>query len=684
MLRLAALLALLVTGFARAELPVARLDTIFPPGGKAGSVVEATITGNDLDGADTLCFSAPGITAALKSDKHFDVTISSEVRPGIYDVRVAGALGVSNPRCFVVGDLPEVVAKAPHDKLESAIEFPLGTTVNGATTAAAADYFRFAAKRGDRVLVICSAADIDSRLIPEVALLDTAGLELATSRKPGLLDFTAPADATYLVRLHDLTFAGGADHFYRLAVTTGPYLDFILPVAVQAGTKAHLTVFGRNLSETPCQADVLGSDGKPLQKLETDIDIPSTADHGADGLSMPAAAIVEGFSYRLSTPRGASNPLFISFAAAPVTCEAKPSQDPAQPQQVTPPCDITGQFCPANHADTYAFTAKKGEVLWLEAFSHRLGLPTNPFLLVQRDAADLQEVYGSDANIGAQRFSTVTYDPAWRFEVKDDGLYRVRISDLFGNTRRDPDNVYRLSLRKESPDFGLVALVEPPPSKADDRSSTPRGALLRGGGALAIKVLAYRRDNFAGEIELSAEDLPPGVACCPTKILAGKNDGLLLLTATESAAHWVGVIRILGKAHIGDRDAVHEARSGTVSWSVPDYNNDPVPVRLARQFMLAVSGTETAPIGIEPAEDKVWEAAPGTKLEIPLEDHAARRIHGGPQIESSRRPGDRSIPGDQRRSKGRHGHGDHRSRRAEAPRWDAHHLLLRPHQRQIP
>ena len=45
-----------------AQLPVARLLTVFPPGGAAGSSVEVTITGSDLDEAAGLVFSDPRVT----------------------------------------------------------------------------------------------------------------------------------------------------------------------------------------------------------------------------------------------------------------------------------------------------------------------------------------------------------------------------------------------------------------------------------------------------------------------------------------------------------------------------------------------------------------------------------------------------------------------------------------------
>jgi hypothetical protein len=205
LLRLAASLVsaivLLGESFA-AELPVIRLDTVFPPGGKTGSEVEVAVTGADLDGANGLLFSHPGITAQPK-DKRFTIKVAPEVPPGIYDVRVAGLLGVSNPRAFVVGNLPEIATTKPHDKPDAAVELPLDSVFSGSATAAASDYFKFTAKQGQRLIFECAAAEIDSRLSPVLAVLDASGRELEISRGD-LLDFTAPADASYLLRLNDL------------------------------------------------------------------------------------------------------------------------------------------------------------------------------------------------------------------------------------------------------------------------------------------------------------------------------------------------------------------------------------------------------------------------------------------------------------------------------------------------
>src|SRR6266567_3411127 len=92
-----------------AQLPVARLLTVFPPGGKVGSQFEISLTGVDLDEANQLHFSHPGITAKLKVGEtnglpeanKFLVTIATNVTPGVYEARVVGRFGISNPRSFV-------------------------------------------------------------------------------------------------------------------------------------------------------------------------------------------------------------------------------------------------------------------------------------------------------------------------------------------------------------------------------------------------------------------------------------------------------------------------------------------------------------------------------------------------------------------------------------------------------
>jgi hypothetical protein len=95
----------------------------------------------------------------------FRVTISPGTPLGFHDVRVVNHWGVSNPRAFVVGDLPEVHEKEPNNLVRQAQRVPLNCTINGTVSASAdVDYYIFAGHKGQRVVLSCLASSIDSRL----------------------------------------------------------------------------------------------------------------------------------------------------------------------------------------------------------------------------------------------------------------------------------------------------------------------------------------------------------------------------------------------------------------------------------------------------------------------------------------------------------------------------------------
>src|SRR2546427_3732589 len=423
-----------------AQLPVARLFTVFPAGGKVGSQFEVTLTGADLDEANQLHFSHTGITAKQKvtgtntvpEPNKFPITIASNVAPGIYEARVVGRFGISNPRSFVVSDLPESIAPTTNSSSANAAAISLGTIINGHSEANAVGFYKFTARKGQRILIECQAREIDSRMDAALILYDAAGKDLVRTR--GLLDFAPPADGEYHLKVYDFLFRGGGEYFYRLAVNTGPHIDFIFPPSGLAGTKGKYLLYGRNLPGGT-SAKNLAVDGKPLDQLEVEIELPRDPTRQKQ-FSSPqnlSDATLDAFEYRLSTPRGVSNPVLLSFATGPVVAERQPNDQPAQAQSVSPPCEYVGQFYPAGDQDWVTFEAKKGDAFWVEVFSERLGLPTDPFALIQRvskndkgeeQVSDVKEFSDSDSNIGGVEFKTSSRDPAGRLEVGENGTYR--------------------------------------------------------------------------------------------------------------------------------------------------------------------------------------------------------------------------------------------------------------------
>src|SRR4029078_3561951 len=133
-------------------------------------------------------------------------------------------------------------------------------------------------------------------------------------------------------------------------------------------------------------------------------------------------------------------------------------------------------------------------------------------LLVERleaEPAEEHEVYPADTNLGGVECHTATRDVSWRFAAATAGKYTVQIRDLFNSGQADPCRNYTLAIRKETPDFALVATPQsPPPPDKDRREAHVWTTLLRAGDTQPIKIVALRRDNFDDEIRVSAEDLP--------------------------------------------------------------------------------------------------------------------------------------------------------------------------------
>jgi hypothetical protein len=221
--------------------------------------------------------------------------------------------------------------------------------------------------------------------------------------------------------------------------------------------------------------------------------------------------------------------------------------------------------------------------------------------------------------LGDREFNTISRDPVGRFEAKEDGTYRLLVRDLFIRAENASRPLYRLSVRRETPDFRLVAMTLVPRFKADAKNIGVGVPLLRRGETIALKVLAFRRDGFNGDIELAIEEPPAGLIFAGDRIEAGKSSTFILLTAAEDAPAFAGPLRLVGRARVGEKELVRDTRGGTLTYAVGNIDNERPKARLAREFTLAISAQETAPISIYPSEKKQLEAAANAKLKVPLQ-----------------------------------------------------------------
>src|SRR5262249_50677775 len=151
---------------AQAQLPQSRLDRIHPLGGRTGATFDLEITGKDLDEVKTLYFDHPGIRAE-RADKpnHFRVAIAADTPLGTHDVRAVGKFAMSAHRLLMVQrGLTEVAEKEPNDTIAQANAVPMNCAINGFADNNGEDYFRFPAKKGERVTIDCWALRLDSQM----------------------------------------------------------------------------------------------------------------------------------------------------------------------------------------------------------------------------------------------------------------------------------------------------------------------------------------------------------------------------------------------------------------------------------------------------------------------------------------------------------------------------------------
>jgi hypothetical protein len=632
-------------------LPAPRLFQVSPGGAKAGTTVELIVAGRHLEDPEKLVFSHPEIKAeylpppALEIDPKtkkprpgmpglpadhfkFKVTVPANVSLGLHDVRLVNKWGVSNPRVFVVGDLAEVNEKEPNSDVEQAQRVELNTTINGTIqNAVDVDYFVFKASKGQRVIASCLASSIDSRLQPLIEIYDKKDRQLAANRgysgEDAVADFTVPEEGDYHVRIFQFTHtlrsvfpggmpAGSSDYFYRLTITTAPWIDAVVPSVVEPGKTTTVTVYGRNLPGGKPDPSAMNEDGV-LEKVTATITAPADARRklAYTGHISPAIGWQDGIEFRLKNAAGSSNPFLISVAQAPVVLDQGDNDSPETAQEVPLPCELSGRVEKRRDRDWFAFTARRGETWNIEVISNRLGAPTY-MMMVVRNPATKSEIYESplneNTNLLSRKFFSRSEDPPiYRFTAPADGKYQLLVASRSGDTLFGPRHFYTVRISRDEPDFKLVAV-----SGAAD---TPDAPTLPAGGQEAFTVLVQRSEGFTGDVELTVEGLPPGVSCPPQILNAAVRETTVVLTATPEAAPWAGEIRIKGATTIAGNRVVREARAASIVWPIQPNQNVPTMSRLDRSLWLAVRGK--APFNLLPTIDKP-EVLQGDKATVKI------------------------------------------------------------------
>lgn len=571
------------------------LSTVFPAGGQAGQTLEVTVSGSNLQGLRTLHGNVPGVRSERLDASRLRLTIPADTPPGQYDLWAVGDNGISSPRTFVIGNRPEQSELEPNETASAAMSVPLKVVINGRLDKAGdTDHFRFEAKQGQRVVVECSAERIDSRLRAVLEVFDAAGKRLAVNRGyfgiDPLIDFRVPADGSYVVKVQDLTLSGSAEHYYRLDIDTGPRVAFSVPSVVQRGKASRVTLYGWNLSAsgepagvsrrtnlidkdapdrnvrglTPAGSPEIGTNFDHLE-----VEIPASLAEPSVSLPVrlqPAQAVLEGFAYQLP---GSHAPLMIGVTDVPVVLAQDSNHSPSSAQEIVVPCEVSGQLIAGDEQDWFAISARRGEVFFIEALGQRILSPVDLQISVL-DPLDQQELaqFGDESrNIGGT-LPTAHLDPMGRWVCPADGRYLIVLRNLIGGLQADLRRTYRLSVRREEPDFQLVAVP---------RGDGLAGFNVRRGGREVLDLLAFRRRGCEGAIRVSAKDLPLGVECPDVWLGPGVDRATLVVSADQNASPLFGELKLEGVVGwVSNPSSTEQGRVGN-----PSYDLTSRPVRCA-------------------------------------------------------------------------------------------------------
>ena len=525
---LAGVVSLLAATGLRADPPVALY--IFPAGGQRGKTVDVRVGGLFLHDRCAFAMTGPGVTVSpeLKrtstlwlegpllplpdSQRQEDyprdmagvVKIAADAPLGMRPWRLWTAQGATPTKRFVVGDLPELVEQEiPGAPVPVAVALPV--TINGRIFPQEnVDVWAFPARKGQTISCIVEAARLGSPLDSRLEVLDPAGRSLAenddTFGADSFVRFTAPADGTYQVRIHDVNFKGGQSYVYRLTLTADVYVDRAYPLGGRRGTRVPLTLTGQGLPKGPVT------------------------------VALPSAGPRE-YAHRIEVAGKRSNPFLLDLDDLPEVLKDETKNGPSG-QKVMLPAMANGRILQPGQGDRWAFAARKGEVYELALRAQDLGSPLTGVLRILDDRGKvLARAEGAAAG---------KVDPTLNFTAPTEGTYMVEVANRF-SALAGPAYAYRLRMAPSSsaPDFRLR--LEP------DALTLPRGT------QAVVKVSVDRLGGFKEPVTLTLDGLPAGVTATGTTVAAGQSTANVVLKASPTARVHGFFLTVRGTGTVGGK-----------------------------------------------------------------------------------------------------------------------------------
>lgn len=459
-----------------------------------------------------------------------DVEIPDNATPGDRELRVETPLGLSNPVIFQVGAYRQVREQEPNDGdfvdrlLPRPAALSLPVVINGQIMPGDRDRFRFHARRGQKLII-----DVDARrLVPYLAdavpgwfqavltLYDDRGNEVTFADDYHFLPDPVirceiPETGDYELEIRDSIHRGREDFVYRLTIGASPFVARMFPLVVRAGTPATAAIDGWNLHTSRLTLDT------------------------SPGPALRSTCMRQGNIH--------SNPLRYAVTNLPVHTEQEPNNTPRQAPRILLPQCISGRIQQERDVDRFSFTGQAGDPLEVSLLARQLHSPLDALIRLTDSEGNVvawsDDMSDKDSDHLHRGPGLLTHyaDPRFCVKLPKDDTYVLEVSDVCNHG--GPEYGYALQVRAPEPDFSLV--------------TAPSSLSLRTSGIVPITVFAKRSGGFAGDINVSLEDPPPGFALHGTVIPAGTDRIHMTLRAPPRPLDQPVPLMLRGSSRINGR-----------------------------------------------------------------------------------------------------------------------------------
>jgi hypothetical protein len=437
---------------------------------------------------------------------------AADALPGVRDVRVATPHGASTVGQIVVVRDPIVREAANNDTMKTAQPIALPCTVCGAIERVEdVDFYKFSVAAGTALTfhVRCQRLqnrihDLQEHADPILTLRNSAGTVLAANDNyffgDPLLHYRFTAAGEYYLEIRDVRYGGNPSWQYSIEINDRPFVTNVFPSRVTPGTATRLQLVGHNLP-----ADATAT-------LTLPADTP-------EGLRWAVLTLANGQT---------TNAAPVIVSKLPEVAEADGDHaGPAQAQKVPVPCGIAGRIGKEGEVDCYAFEAKAGERFSFRVVARQHQSALDSYLRILNDKGDLL----AQNDDTAERF-VIADSTLENWAAPADGRYVIEVRDV--HLRGGPEFVYFLEVTRSRPYFTVDL----------DTDKT----ILAPGTAGVIFARVWRKNGFAGEVQLNVEGLPPGVTARCGRVLATGPDGCIILRAAPDAKLAAANIRVTATA----------------------------------------------------------------------------------------------------------------------------------------